>query len=333
MSKLPAYVLHGDSFLVPRRLVELISESGASDVLEANRHRLLASQANPGELLSMCNALPFMDDYRLIVVDGLLSTSESQSRSRRRDSSVESGISTQWQAFGESIPKMPETTILIITDGPLGANNPMLRMLKPVSEIEGLSAPSGEALARWVKSTIEHKGSSISPAANRSITELVGNDLWTLDQELEKLALYCFGREIQEHDVGEMVSQVREASIFSAVDAMIEGRPNIALRLLHQLKDDGREAPYIISMVERQLRLLALTRDSIDRVIPQSELKGRLGTSSDFVVQKTTEQAKRHSMPEIIWRYNQLLETDLAIKKGMLGPDLALELLAGDITV
>ena len=129
-----------------------------------------------------------------------------------------------------------------------------------------------------------------------------------------------------------MVSQVREASIFSAVDAMIEGRPNIALRLLHQLKDDGREASYIISMVERQLRLLALARDSIDRSIPQSELKGRLGTSSDFVVRKTTEQANRHSMADIVWRYNQLLETDLAIKNGMLGPDLALELLAGDTT-
>jgi len=299
-------------------------------VLEANRHRLLASQAKPGELLSMCNALPFMDDYRLIVVEGLLGTAESQGRSRRRGSSAESGVAGQWQSLGEALPQMPDTTILIFTDGALGANNPMLRMLRPVSEVEELSAPSGEALARWVKSTVEAKGASISPSANRSITDLVGNDLWTLDQELEKLALYCAGREIQESDVGEMVSQVREASIFAAVDAMIEGRPNIALRLLHQLKDDGREAPYIVGMVERQLRLLALARDSIDRGLPQSELKGRLGTSSDFVVRKTAEQARRHSMPEIVWRYNRLLETDLAIKRGRLEPDLALELLVGE---
>jgi DNA polymerase-3 subunit delta len=185
-------------------------------------------------------------------------------------------------------------------------------------------------LARWVKGTIEAKGGSISPAANRSITDLVGNDLWTLNQELEKLALYCAGREIQESDVGEMVSQVREASIFTAVDAMIEGRPGVSLRLLHQLKQDGKEALYVISMVERQLRLLALARDAMDRGVPQSELKGRLGTSSDFVVRKTAEQARRHSMPEIIRRYNQLLEADLAIKRGKLEPELALELLVGD---
>jgi DNA polymerase-3 subunit delta len=331
---LPVHLLHGDSFLVPRRLDELIAEAGASDVLEANRHRLIGSQAKPGELLSMCNALPFMDDCRLVIVEGLLGTAESQGRGRGRGrgrgSSSDSGVAGQWQALGDAIPQMPDTTVLVFTDGALGANNPLLRMLRPVAQVEELSAPSGEALARWVKSTVEAKGASISPSANRSITDLVGSDLWTLDQELEKLALYCSGREIQETDVGEMVSQVREANIFVAVDAMIDGRPGVALKLLHQLKEDGKEAPQIIGMVERQLRLLALARDAIDREMPQSEMKGRLGTSSDFVVRKTSEQARRHSMPEIIWRYNRLLETDLAIKQGRMDPDLALELLVGD---
>ena len=329
---MPVYLLHGDSFLVPRRLDELIAEAGAGDVLEANRHRLIGSQAKPGELLSMCNALPFMDDYRLVIVEGLLGTAESQGRGRgrRRGSSDESGVASQWQQLGDAIPLMPDTTVLVFTDGTLGANNPMLRMLKPLVQVEELSAPSGEALARWVKTTVEAKGASISPSANRSITDLVGSDLWTLEQELEKLAMYCSGREIQESDVGEMVSQVREASIFAAVDAMIDGKSGVALRLLHQLKDDGKEAPYIIGMVERQLLLLALARDAIDRGVPQSEMKGRLGTSSDFVVRKTSEQARRHSMPEIVWRYNRLLETDLAIKRGRLEPELALELLVGD---
>ena len=327
---MPVHLLYGDSFLVPRRLDELITECGASDVLEANRHRLAGPQTKPGELLSMCNALPFMDDYRLVVVEGLLGTTESQSRGRRRGSSADSKNSDPWQALGDAIPLMPPTTVLVFTDGPLGANNPLLRMLKPLAQAEELSAPMGEALARWVKTKAEANGSSISPSAIRSITDLVGNDLWTLAQELEKLALYCSDREIQESDVGEMVSQVREASIFAAVDAMIDGRPGVALRLLHQLKEDGREAPYIIGMVERQLRLLALARDSIDRGLPQSELRGRLGTSSDFVVRKTAEQARRHSMPEIIWRYDRLLETDQAIKRGKLEPELALELLVGD---
>ena len=52
--------------------------------------------------------------------------------------------------------------------------------------------------------------------------------------------------------------------------------------------------------------------------------------SSDFVVRKTLEQARRHPLPDIVWRYNRLLEADLAIKQGQLEPELALELLVGE---
>ena len=330
---MPCYVIHGDSFLVPRRLSEIEAESGARDVLDANKHRMQGGQAKSGELLSMCNALPFMDACRLVVVEGLLATAEAsggRSRSRRRNPSADSAAAGQWQGFIDAVPQMPETTVLVFTDGPLSANNPLLRLLKPVAQVDELAAPTGEGLARWVRETAHAKDAAISPPAIQSLTDLVGNDLWTLDQELEKLSLYATGREINERDVGEMVSQVREASIFAAVDAMIDGRPAVALRLLHQLKEDGKDAPYIIGMVERQLRLLALARDAIDKGVPQRELGSRLGTTSDFVVRKTVDQARRHSWGDIVWRYNRLLEADLAIKQGKLEPDLALELLAGE---
>ena len=118
--------------------------------------------------------------------------------------------------------------------------------------------------------------------------------------------------------------------IFAAVDAMIDGKPAAALRLLHQLREGGREVSTIIAMVERQLRLLALARDSMDEGLAQRELGQRLGVASQFVIRKTVEQARRHSWDDITWRYNRLLEADLAIKRGRLEPDLALELLVAD---
>ena len=51
---------------------------------------------------------------------------------------------------------------------------------------------------------------------------------------------------------------------------------------------------------------------------------------SDFVVRKTLWQARRHALAETSRRYNRLWETDLAIKRGRLEPDLALELLVCD---
>ncbi len=325
---MPAFIVFGDSFLVRQRLTALESEHGANALLDANRHRVQGNQVTPQELLGMCLALPFLDTLRLVTVDGLLSAASPSGGGRGRRGG--GNPDARWQALVDAIPQMPETTLLLLSDGALNASNPLLRQLRPVCSVEEQTAPRGEQLARWIKETARAKGAGVSPAAIRSLADLAGSDLWALDQELEKLALYAAGREIEEGDVRLMVSQVREASIFEAVDAMIEGRPQTALRLLAQLRDDGREPLYIIAMVERQLRLLALAHDAIERRLPQGELMRALGTSSDFVVRKTMEQARRHSRQDIALRYDRLLEADLSIKQGRSNPDLALDLLVGE---
>jgi DNA polymerase III subunit delta len=327
-----AYIIYGDSFLVGQELKNLMAETGAESLLEANSHQVNGNQARLPELLSICNALPFMDARRLVVVEGLLTTLEARSsRSRGRGSRQSASSTGGWEGLAQAIPQMPETTLLVFIDGPLSENNPLLRLLRPLAQAQQMNAPTGEALARWIKSQAQQKGAGISPAAINSLADLVGNDLWTLDRELEKLSLYASSRSIGEEDVCDMVSQVREANIFGAVDAMIEGKPGVALRLLRQLLQDGREAPYIIGMVGRQLRLLALARELTEQGVSQREMGARLGVNSQFALRKTLEQARRHSGPDISWRYQRLLEADLAIKRGRLEPDLALELLVADL--
>ena len=329
---MPTHVLHGDTYLVHQRLADLETDAGAGDVLDASRHRLNGSQTNPSELLSICNALPFMDSHRLVLVEGLLSNFERRGgRGRRAAGDSSSGNSLGgWDALATIVPQMPDTTLLFFIDSQVSDNNPLLRALRPVVEVHVLTTPTGEALARWIKATVEDKGAAISPPAIGALTDMVGSDLWALDRELEKLSLYAGGQRIEEGHVNELVHQAREANVFNAVDAMIEGRQGVALQLLQRLRDDGRDASYIIAMIERQLRLMALARYSLDKGVQMRDMAAVLGVNSQFVVRKTVEQARRDSWQNIVWRYDRLLEADLAIKQGRLEPDLALELLAVD---
>ena len=77
---------------------------------------------------------------------------------------------------------------------------------------------------------------------------------------------------------------------------------------------------------------MALARDYLDRGTPQREMGSRLGVSSQFVLRKTIEQAQRVTRQEIAEQYRKLLEADLAIKRGILEPALALEVLATERT-
>ena len=338
---MPIHLLYGDPFLVTQELRKLESGAGGDDLLDANRHRLAGDSLVSAQLFEICAAAPFLDPIRLVVVEGLLAGAEGSRTGRRarrpagsgrsRPSSQNSGqaqSSNPRDQLAQAVSSIPETTLLIFVDGPVSEGNPVLQTLQPIAQVQNLQAPSGEALARWIKSTAQEKGASLSPPAIAHLADQVGSDLRTLDQELEKLALYCWGRTVEESDVTALVSHAREANIFAAVDAMVEGRQGQALNLLQQLRQDGRDPSYIIAMVERQLRMLALARDAIDRRLDQRELGAQLGSSSQFVIRKTMDQARRHSWSDIALRYQQLLDTDLSIKQGRLDPDVALAILA-----
>lgn len=326
---MPAHVIYGDSFLVAERLRQVKDDAGAGDLMDSNRHVVTASQARPDEVLAMCNSLPFLDTMRLVEIEGVLATQQgSGNRRSGRRSQTASGA---WTRIADAVPALPETTLLVFVDGDVQQTNPLLRSLSEHCTVHREATPNAQALLQWIKRRAEEKGSSITPPAIQVMGELVGGDLWTIDRELEKLSLYAAGREITDTDVRIMVPYAQEANIFNAVDAVMDGRTGPALRSLMQLVDDGQEPLYIISMIQRQLRLIALARDLTDRGVSQSELGRRMGTNSDFVVRKTLGQARRLTMPQIRTKYRRVLESDLAIKQGRLDPALSLQLLVTDL--
>ena len=83
-----------------------------------------------------------------------------------------------------------------------------------------------------------------------------------------------------------------------------------------QLLDEGAAGPYLLTMVARQARLVALAQELLARRAPPQEWPARLGTSSDFVVRKTMEQARRFPPHAVRALYRLLLDTDLALKSG-----------------
>ena len=347
---MPAHIVYGDSFLVAEQVRNIKAAAGAGDLMDSNRHRITAAQARPDELVGICNSLPFLDTLRLVELEGALATQESaggsgggrgnsrnsgnssgnaRAGSRRRGAS---GARTGWGMLSDAVPQLPDSTLLILIDGAISDRNPLLRALAEHSRVHKQAAPSGGQLNQWVKNRSESKGAAITPPAIQAITEMVGSDLWTLDRELEKLSLYAAGRAITDRDIRAVVPYAQEANIFAAVDSIMAGNPGEALRLLTRLMQDGREPLYIIAMIERQLRLLALACDLAGRGVAQPELGRRMGTNSDFVVSKTLGQARRTNLDAIARMYRRVLKSDLDIKTGRLEPAVSLELLVADLT-
>ena len=330
---MPVFILHGDAFLVSESLAELRSQVGHPDVLDSNTHKLSGDSITLEQVQAMCNAVPFLAEKRMVVVEGLLGSFERRDTRRRAGGRTPANRLAKWEGLQSYLDEVPPTTMLTFVDDALRANNPLLTRIAPKAEVRKFNVPRGEELARWTRNRAEAKGAKITAGALRLLGQYVGGNLRVLDVEIEKLSLYALGEPINEGHVNRLVPQVREASIFAAVDAIVLGRPSVAMRLLRKLRDDGAGLPYLQAMIARQLRLVTLAKDLLERGVPTSEMGPRLELRADFAVRKTVDQAKRFSWARLKALYARLLDMDLAIKQGRQDEDLALELLVAEAAV
>jgi DNA polymerase-3 subunit delta len=225
---------------------------------------------------------------------------------------------------------MPETTVLMLVDGEVKGPNPLLKKLSPLAEVRTFPLLKSEALKAWIRRRVKKEGGNITPQAVNLLAELIGGDLWAMNGEIQKLLLYSQERPISEDDVRQLVSHVQEANIFALVDAVAEGRTELAQRTLHWLYDEGVAPTYILTMITRQFRLIAQAGD-LGKGLSRLQIQDRLGLKSSYSLDKTLSQAKLYDFEGVKRAYDKLLETDLAIKTGKYSDKLALELLVTEL--
>ncbi len=315
-------VIYGDAFLVEEALAKLVADKGLGDLVESNCHRFAYPNLTLEQLKLTCDAIPFLSTTRLVIVRDLLRSFESRSKHRN----LNKVSAHSWEGLSDYLGVMPESTELVLVDGSLRPDNWMLKELTGKTKIENCLAPRHGDLALWIRQRVGNRGSKISPSALRLLIHHVGMNLRALDGEIEKLTLFAGEGPINETSVTELVTDVREASIFAAVDAVVESKGDLALRLIQRIRTGGAGATYILNMLARQLRLVTLAKELHEAQTRYPDMRGRLKIKSDFVLRKTIDQAKSVSWKRITFLYDQIIAADQAIKQGTLDEELALDL-------
>ncbi len=328
------YIFHGeDEFSVREELNAVRERLDEDGMLAGNISSLDGRTLKPGELIGVCATVPFLGTHRLVVVEGLLGRFESgRSGGRRREGRGSRESIEPWRALPPALTEMPESTTLVFVEGELSAGNGLLKLMAPLAEVREFVSLRQRVVPDWIRSRAAKQELSISPRAIALLAELVGNDLRMLSQELEKLAVYAEGRQIEEEDVRELVSSAREASVLAMVDAVVEGRSGQAVRLLEQMRDEGVASMAALGMITRQYRNLILAKELLLAHLSPTEIGQRLGIRSDFALRKVLEQSRRYAMPQLEAAFARLLETDAAIKRGIYDEDLAVDILLEDLS-
>ena len=329
------YVLYGrDEFSLREELARIKGELDSDGMLSSNTDVLDGRDVSPEQLMAICDTMPFLSAHRLVVVEGLLKRFDRPERPRRgarRGRRESTEALEHWRGLADYVGRMPETSTLVLVDEELSADNPLLKDLSSAGQLREFRPLRPGAVLQWILGRCQSEGMDISPAAARLLADLVGNNLWVLASELAKLAAYAQGRRIEGGDVRALVSEARQVNIFAMVDAVVEKRAGVALRLLRQLTTAGAEGGYLLAMVVRQYRLIIQARELMSTGHPSHEIGQRLGVASEFVLQRILDQAQRYSLSRLKVAYRRLLEADAGVKRGHYGEELALELLVHDL--
>lgn len=319
------HIFHGeDDFSQAEALADLKNGLGPSEALASNTSIFEAARATPEAVLLACSALPFLSEHRLVVLEGALITAEAP-RGRRQEK-------TAWGDLVQAAPQLPPTTSLVLRDGKLRPDNPLLKALSPYSQVREFPPLRGGMLQRWAQDRSSRHGARLEPDAARLLADLIGANLWALSCEIDKLSTYAAPAAggqgaITVADVQALTSQAREASIFALVDALVEGRRATALTLLHRAVADGVNSQYIFTMVARQLHILVQAQDLLQSGAAQEEIGRTLGLNPGFPLRKALEQARGSSFLRLRDLYRLALEADAATKTGRLSEETALDIL------
>ena len=134
-----------------------------------------------------------------------------------------------------------------------------------------------------------------------------------------------------EEDALTIVSYAQQTSVFAMVDAILEFKAGEAENLLQQLLQKGAAPAYLLVMLSRQVQMIVRAKELKNQGKSKIEIQNKFGLTSEFALRKILEQAGRYSLARLKAVYHKLLETDLSIKTGKYGGELALNILVAEL--
>jgi len=163
---------------------------------------------------------------------------------------------------------------------------------------------------------------------NEAIEKLIfycGNDLWKIENELQKLASFRAGEVIKKEDVENLCISNVDVNIFEIIEAVAKKEKQKALNLILKYIKGGEDEMKILSMINYQFRCLIKIKGLLEEGKNFYQIQ-KISKIHPFVIKKNFLLAKNFSINELKRIYKNILEIDFLIKSGKVEPQTGIEI-------
>jgi len=312
----PLYLLLGPERFLRRASAQAIADVALSDTLirEFNEAGFSLLTDSVQSAIAAAEQLPMMSERRVVRVRDF---------ARLRDADEDVLI----RYLGNPSP----STVMIFTADDLDKRKKSAKALLDYCTVVDFSPLKDSEAKAWAKSYLKTLQSTADDPVLSEIINLVGTDVQTLANELDKLASAALdtGGRITMDLVDELIGRTRELSNFELGDHLLANNRKRALETLHRLLDDGAEPVMLVGLIAGNYHRLALGKHLLTRGGREEVFRNI--SMPPFKRDAYISTLQRSDAKKIARGIQLTAAADLAIKTSQATPRLQLELLVCEL--
>jgi DNA polymerase-3 subunit delta len=227
----PVYVVVGEEAHVAGEVVSAIRAAADTGIAGFNEDKLNAAETSAEAVIAAARTMPMMGRVRLVLLSGV----------DRWDNKSAKG--SPLDVLAEYAASPVDSAVLVISASKINGSRKLIKVAKKGGFLVTCSALKRHELPRWISAQAELKGHRISRNVADALAELSGPELGAVSDALERLSLYVGeGKPIDEEALAQVVTRVRQETVWALVDALAArdlGKAMGALSDAYDARDGG----------------------------------------------------------------------------------------------
>lgn len=311
----PLYLLLGPEIYLRRVAARTITDAALSRTLlrEFNESAFSLQSDAVQSAIAAAEQLPMMSDMRVVRIRDFAKLRE-----------------TDEDVLIHYLNNPAPTTVMIFAADELDKRKKATKvLLDACTVVEFQPLKDAEAKA-WAKTRLKELKITADEQVLNEIIRLVGTDVQTLFNELDKLAsAAAVTKQITLDLVDELIGRSRELSNFELGDQLLAGNRKRALETLHRLLEDGAEPVMLIGLIAGNYHRLALGKHLLTRGGREEVFRNI--SLPPFKRDSYIATLQRSNAAKIARGIQLTAAADLAIKTSQATPRLQLEMLVCEL--
>ncbi|MGM0427012.1 MAG: DNA polymerase III subunit delta [Thermodesulfobacteriota bacterium] len=297
----PVYLFYGpDEFRQEKILNQIRERFIPENARDFNLKIFYGGDAEPATIMDSARSLPFLASNRLVIV-------------RRVENISTSSLENFLPYLDAPVP----SSCLIFLSSKADFRLTFYKKLRQIGAAVSFRNLYENQVVPWIKTMAKEMGIHIQEKACIFLQELVGNQLRTLHEELEKLHLRHGDKSIGIEEIQDLAIYSRTFTIFELMEEISLRRRARSLSVLDRyLEEEGKDAAFqIIGMLNRQIRLIFQAQSIMQGGGRVADVQKQLRVQH-FLADKLIKQSKTWSSEELERALYLLYKADGFLKTG-----------------